>query len=83
MISYLLNIIAYFYTFYIVEWRGTLIPQSTWIMANMTDAHLNPEKYRNPEKFSPERFIGKEETMASSMNQKIEDRDHFNFGWGR
>ncbi|KAG2220754.1 hypothetical protein INT45_012247 [Circinella minor] len=66
-----------------LEWQGTLIPKSTWIMANMTDAHLNPDKYQNPEKFDPDRFLGKEETMASSMNQKIKDRDHFNFGWGR
>ncbi|KAI9246485.1 cytochrome P450 [Phascolomyces articulosus] len=65
------------------EWRGSIIPKNTFIMANMTDAHLNPEKYPNPEQFMPERFLGKEETMASSANRKVEHRDQFNFGWGR
>ena len=49
----------------------------------MTETHLDPEKYPNPEEFKPERFLGQEDTMASSANRKPEYRDQFNFGWGR
>ncbi|KAI9246482.1 cytochrome P450 [Phascolomyces articulosus] len=65
------------------EWRGMLIPKDTWIMPNMIEAHINPEKYPNPEEFKPERFLDNTDTMGSSANRKVEDRDQFNFGWGR
>ena len=67
----------------LVEWRGTLIPKKTWILANMMEAHMDPEKYPNPEQFSPERFLRQKDTMSSSANRKYKDRDQFNFGWGR
>ncbi|KAI9496906.1 cytochrome P450 [Zychaea mexicana] len=67
-----------------LEWRGTLIPKGTMMMSNMGDTHLDPIKYPNPEEFQPERFLDKSsETMAASANRKAEDRDQFNFGWGR
>ncbi|KAG2217228.1 hypothetical protein INT45_012687 [Circinella minor] len=65
------------------EWRGTLIPKQTWIFSNMMDAHMDSKKYPNPEKFDPDRFLGQEDTMFSSANRRPENRDHFNFGWGR
>ncbi|KAI9260687.1 cytochrome P450, partial [Phascolomyces articulosus] len=65
------------------EWRGMLIPKGTWIMPNMTEIHLDYEKYPKPEEFNPERFLGQTDTMGSSANRKAEDRDQFNFGWGR
>ena len=68
---------------YIVEWRGNFIPNQTWFFPNMVEAHLNPKKYPNPEEFRPERFLDQEDTMASSLHRKVEDRDQFNFGWGR
>ncbi|KAI9278979.1 cytochrome P450 [Phascolomyces articulosus] len=65
------------------EWRGNIIPKNTWLMSNMLGAHMDPEKYPNPEEFRPERFLSKSETMAASANRNVEDRDQFNFGWGR
>ncbi|KAG2219846.1 hypothetical protein INT45_000733 [Circinella minor] len=55
----------------------------TWIFANMMDAHVDPEKYSNPEEFNPDRFLGQENTKFPSANRKAESRDQFNFGWGR
>ena len=49
----------------------------------MVEAHMDPKKYPNPKEFKPERFLDQEDTMASSANRKVEDRDQFNFGWGR
>ncbi|KAI9246473.1 cytochrome P450 [Phascolomyces articulosus] len=65
------------------EWLGMLIPKDTWFMPNNMEAHMDPVKYPNPEEFKPERFLGQEDTMGSSANRKAQDRDQFNFGWGR
>ncbi|KAI9246486.1 cytochrome P450 [Phascolomyces articulosus] len=65
------------------EWHGSVIPKDTWIMTNMADIHSDTEKYPEPEQFIPERFLGREESMTASANRKTEDRDQFNFGWGR
>ncbi|KAI9488468.1 cytochrome P450 [Zychaea mexicana] len=65
------------------EWRGSLIPKGTSIMANMVEAHMDPEKYPDPEEFRPERFLDTHDTMASSANMRAENRDQYNFGWGR
>jgi cytochrome P450 len=45
--------------------------------------HKNPERFPQPEQFIPERFINNLKTMQSATNGKLEDRDHFNFGFGR
>ncbi|KAG2224700.1 hypothetical protein INT45_009015 [Circinella minor] len=65
------------------EWRGNFIPSQTWFFPNMVEAHMDPKKYPNPREFRPERFLDQEDTMASSLHRKVEDRDQFNFGWGR
>ncbi|KAG2220768.1 hypothetical protein INT45_012261 [Circinella minor] len=65
------------------EWNGNYIPEGTWIMPNNMEAHLNPAKYPEPEKFIPERFLENYETMTASANGGAKERDQFNFGWGR
>lgn len=53
------------------------------IVANMVAMHMNPEVYCDPHVFRPERFLDKTETFTASARSKIEDRDQYNFGWGR
>ncbi|KAI9488450.1 cytochrome P450 [Zychaea mexicana] len=65
------------------EWQGNIIPKETLIITNMTTMHMNPDKYTEPESFKPERFLQNTETMYASANQRVANRDHFNFGWGR
>ncbi|KAG2214325.1 hypothetical protein INT47_000881 [Mucor saturninus] len=62
---------------------GYTIPEGSSIISNMDSIHKRPEIYPEPEKFLPERFLNNLRTMQSAANGKIEDRDHYNFGWGR
>ncbi|KAI8354066.1 cytochrome P450 [Blakeslea trispora] len=62
---------------------GYLIPKDATIISSMNAMHNDPERFQNPEKFDPERFMGNLKTMQSAANGSIEYRDHFNFGWGR
>ncbi|KAI9477132.1 cytochrome P450 [Zychaea mexicana] len=66
-----------------VTWRDHVIPAGTTIVTNMYSMHTNLSSYKNPEEFMPERFLDHTAPMASSANAKVEQRDHFNFGWGR
>ena len=44
----------------------------------------DPERYHNPDEFIFDRFINTtDKTMSSAAAGKIEDREHFTFGWGR
>lgn len=45
--------------------------------------HTNAERYEKPHEFIPERFMNNLKTMQASANGKIEERDQYNFGWGR
>lgn len=70
--------------FQIVEVDGYLLPKGCTIITNMDSMHKDSKQYPiNPESFLPERFINNLKTMQSAANGKIEERDHFNFGWGR
>ena len=67
----------------LVVWRDHVIPAGTTIVANMYSMHTSPSIYKNPEEFIPERFLGHTDPTASVASAKVEQRDHFNFGWGR
>ncbi|CAO3656437.1 unnamed protein product [Mucor hiemalis] len=60
-----------------------IIPKGSTLITSMISLHKNPELYPDPERFYPERFLTNLKTMQASANGKLEDRDHFNFGWGR
>ncbi|GAA5812331.1 hypothetical protein MFLAVUS_005782 [Mucor flavus] len=62
---------------------GYIIPKGATIISNMDSMHKQSKLYPEPEKFMPERFINNLKTMQAAANGKLEDRDHFNFGWGR
>ena len=67
-----------------VEWRGKIIPKGTTVVANMIAIHSVPATYPEPHLFKPERFMEKIEPMSVlATKKKWNERDHFNFGWGR
>lgn len=68
----------------IVAIDGYIIPKGSTIISNMVSMHKNPEFYPDrPEEFVPERFMNSLGTSVNASKGKVEDRDHFNFGWGR
>lgn len=61
---------------------GYIIPKGATIISNMDSMHKS-SVYHEPEEFIPERFINNMKTMQSAANGRFEERDHYNFGWGR
>lgn len=70
-------------TFHIVAVDGYIIPKGALVIANMDSLHKRPEYYPDPQAFRPDRFMNNLKTMQSAANGKFENRDHFNFGFGR
>ncbi|KAI8971206.1 cytochrome P450 [Pilobolus umbonatus] len=66
-----------------IEVDGYIIPKNTVIGFSMDSGNRNPKIFDNPEEFIPERYINNTKSMSSSANGKIEERDHYSFGWGR
>ncbi|KAI9274024.1 cytochrome P450 [Helicostylum pulchrum] len=62
---------------------GYMIPKNSILISSMDSMHMRQDIYPNPKKFEPERFMNNLKTMQSAANGKLEERDHFNFGWGR
>ncbi|KAI8982679.1 cytochrome P450 [Pilobolus umbonatus] len=62
---------------------GYFIPKDTTIGTSLDSMNRNPTVYSNPEEFIPDRFIDNDKSMTASANGKIEERDHYLFGWGR
>ncbi|CAO3623133.1 unnamed protein product [Cunninghamella echinulata] len=63
--------------------RDYLIEKGTVIVASMAAMHSNPDVYEQPEVFNPDRFLGNTRTFSAAANGSINDRDQYNFGWGR
>lgn len=70
-------------TCFIVVVRNYRIPKGTVLVSNMFAVHRNNDVYPEADKFIPERFMNNLKTMSASANSKIEQRDQYNFGWGR
>lgn len=67
----------------IVVVDGYFIPKNSTLISNMGSMHTNAERYEDPFEFIPERFMDNIKTMQASANGSIEQRDTYNFGWGR
>ncbi|KAG2196313.1 hypothetical protein INT47_009308 [Mucor saturninus] len=65
-----------------LEIDGYIIPKGATIISNMDSMHKS-NVYSEPEKFIPERFMTNLKTMQAAANGRFEERDHYNFGWGR
>jgi cytochrome P450 len=54
------------------------------VLCNSWSIHTNPERFEDPEKFKPERYIDHTMSMAESVAQGDPlKRDHFAFGAGQ
>ncbi|KAI8982601.1 cytochrome P450 [Pilobolus umbonatus] len=62
---------------------GYFIPANTTIMTSMDAMNMSRNVFDNPEEFNPDRYKGNVKSMMASANGKIEERDHYSFGWGR
>ncbi|GAN11298.1 ribosomal protein S1 [Mucor ambiguus] len=60
-----------------------IIPKGAMLISSMDSMHKSAENYPNPETYSPERFMNNLKTMHAAANGKLEERDHYAFGWGR
>nr|BAL05163.1 cytochrome P450 [Phanerodontia chrysosporium] len=66
------------------SYRGYKIPKDTAVILNTYTMHHDSQRYPNPEKFDPDRYIDDERSSAESA--KLADpyqRDHWTFGAGR
>ncbi|CEP10775.1 hypothetical protein [Parasitella parasitica] len=64
-----------------VVYRNYLIPKGSTIVSNIHTLHNDEYTFTEPEKFIPERFLHDASTMHARANGKLEDRDHYAFGW--
>ncbi|KAL9541409.1 hypothetical protein MBANPS3_009135 [Mucor bainieri] len=60
-----------------------IIPKGAMLISSMDSMHQSANNYSCPEKYSPERFMDNLKTMHAAANGKLEERDHYAFGWGR
>lgn len=67
----------------LVEVDGYLIPKDSTLLVSMKSLNRSPKFYSDPNTFKPERFINNLKTMQSAASGKHQERDHFNFGFGR
>ncbi|CAE6515922.1 unnamed protein product [Rhizoctonia solani] len=65
-------------------YAGYFMPKDSRVICNIWAIHTNPERYKDPLKFNPDRFLEHKLSMANSMMQSNSfERDHFAFGAGR
>ncbi|KAF1802550.1 cytochrome P450 [Mucor lusitanicus] len=60
-----------------------IIPKGAMLISSMDSMHKSADNYSCPETFSPERFMSNLKTMHAAANGRLEERDHYAFGWGR
>lgn len=66
------------------EYKGDRVPKGTIVFPNITALNRDPELYKDPELFCPERFLGDDLNASASANHSdFRKRDHFHYGFGR
>ncbi|KAI8143436.1 cytochrome P450 [Fennellomyces sp. T-0311] len=66
-----------------MQCQGYVFPKGVLVLPSAYAMHRDPERYPEPDKFIADRFINDSKSMASSIAGKVEERDHFMFGWGK
>ncbi|MCJ1453909.1 hypothetical protein MMC28_004258 [Mycoblastus sanguinarius] len=67
-----------------VMYKGHVIPKGTVLLANTAFLHYDPQRFKDPFEFMPERYL--DHTLYSSEYLAMSDpykRDHFAFSTGR
>ncbi|CAO3695805.1 unnamed protein product [Rhizopus stolonifer] len=59
------------------------IPKGSVLFGHMPTLHMSQNFYKDPQHFRPERFFENTKKMRVAAHAKIDERDHFGFGWGR
>ncbi|GJE93448.1 cytochrome P450 [Phanerochaete sordida] len=66
------------------NYRGHLIPKNTVVIINSYTMHNDPQRFPEPEKFNPDRYLNDHYSNAESANLADPyQRDHWMFGAGR
>ncbi|KAI9264479.1 cytochrome P450 [Sporodiniella umbellata] len=60
-----------------------LIPKGSLVSVNIHTLHHDPQLYKEPEDFDPERFINDSRSLHAISHGPIDSRNHYAFGWGR
>ena len=67
-----------------MSYAGYEIPEGTTLLPNIPGMMRSPERYVDPDRFDPDRFLGDDlDSAASARSADWEKRDHIHFGWGR
>ncbi|KAG1159852.1 hypothetical protein G6F37_004516 [Rhizopus arrhizus] len=63
--------------------QGYFVPKGSMLFSSMWAMHQNKAFYGDPDRFRPERYMDGLKKISAAANARIEERDHFGFGWGR
>ncbi|KAL3481712.1 cytochrome P450 [Aspergillus californicus] len=72
------------YTFVEDQYQGYRIPKNTVVRMNIWAMHHDPNRYPDPERFMPERFLNHPLSASAYANSSdVAARDHFAYGSGK
>ncbi|PMD52697.1 cytochrome P450, partial [Hyaloscypha bicolor E] len=68
----------------VLSYRGYTFPTGTILFPNIPALNMDDRQYADPCTFEPLRFIEDgQDSVSSARSNSYEDRDHFNYGFGR